>query len=126
MYSRVPNEEFSVCPDCTWEWVAYINKDLCKVLTEQDDQAKSIMDNQATDTCPRRKQAILETKKQLARHKVVKVKRLTCSVVEALKEIFPAKPHHEDYGQSVKEVLHEFIKCKYVFLLRNDEITHIQ
>ena len=102
VYSRLPNEKFSVCPDCTWDWVAYINKDLGKILTEQEEEAKSIMNNQAIDTCPRRKQAILETKKQLAEHKVVKVKWLTHSVVKVLKEIFTANPHHEDYWQIVK------------------------
>ena len=37
VYSRLPKEKLSVCPDCTWEWVAYINKDLRRVLTEQQD-----------------------------------------------------------------------------------------
>ena len=83
------------------------------------------MNNQAIDTCPRRKQAILETTKLLARHKVVKVKRLTHSVVKVLKEIFPANPHHEDYGQIVKEVVHELIQCQFAFLSPNEQEIHI-
>ena len=83
------------------------------------------MDNQAIDTCPRRRQAILETKTQLAKHKVVKVKRLTHSAVKVLKEIFPANPHHEDYKQIVKEVVHELIKVKFIFLSRNENEIHI-
>ena len=72
-YGRLPKDTFSVCPDCAWEWVAHINKDQCKVLTKQDVEPKSIMDHQAIDTCPRRRQAILETKKHLAKHTVVTV-----------------------------------------------------
>ena len=83
------------------------------------------MNNLAIDTCPRRRQAILETKKQLAKHKVVKVKCLTHSVVKMLKEIFPASPHHEDYKQIVTEVVHVLIKVKFFILSRNEHEIHI-
>ena len=116
VYSRLPNEKFSVCPDCTWEWVAYINKDPCKILTEQEEEAKFIMNNQAIDACPRRKQAVLGGKNQVAKHKMVKVKWLINSVVKVLKEILPSNPHHENYWQIVEEVIHELTKDKYVFL----------
>ena len=62
-YGRLPKENISVCPDCAWEWVTYINKDPCKALTEQESEAKAIMNGHAIDACPRRRQAVQEIKK---------------------------------------------------------------
>ena len=74
---------------------------------------------------PKAETSHLETKKLSARHKVVKAKRLTCSVVKVLKEIFPANPHHEDYGQILKDVVHELIQNKFAFLSRNEGVIYI-
>ena len=60
-YGRLPTEKFSVRPDCALEWVTYTNKYQCKASTEQEFEASAIMNDQATDTCPRRRQAIMKS-----------------------------------------------------------------
>ena len=71
------------------------------------------MNDQAMDTCPRRRQAIQEIKKHVAKSIAVKVTRLTHRVATVLKETFPTNPHHEDYRQIIREAIDELIKAKF-------------
>ena len=88
-------------------------------------EAKSIMNDQAIDTCPRRRQAIQEIKKHAAKSIAVKVKRLTHSVVKVLKEICRTTLHHEEYMQTVTEAIHELIKAKFIMQSRSAGEIHI-
>ena len=88
-------------------------------------EAKAIMNGQAIDTCPRRRQAVQEITKHAINSRIVKVKRLTHSVVTVLKETFLTNPHHEDYTQIVKEAIDELIKTKFLILSRNTNEIHI-
>ena len=72
-------------------------KDPCKTYTEQELEAKSIMERSAINTCPRRRRAFQELKKYATNHSSIKVKSMVREVHTILKDTFPNNPHHEDY-----------------------------
>ena len=124
-YGRLPKEKVFVCPECAWEGVTYINKDQRKALTEQESEAKAIMNGHAIDTCPRRRQAAYEIKKHAVNKTTMKVRRLTHSVFTTLKETFSTNPYHEDYRSIIMEAIDGLIKAKFFIQSRPAGEIHI-